>query len=36
MLSPLLLLYIVIGYFGLLMLISWITSEGSDNDSFFI
>ena len=36
MLSPLLLLSIVIGYFGLLMLISWLTSRGSNNDSFFI
>lgn len=34
--SPILLLSIVILYFLLLMLISWLTSRGSNNDSFFI
>ena len=36
MLSPSLLLFIIFAYFGLLMFISWYTSRGSNNDSFFI
>lgn len=36
MLSPSLLLGIVLAYFAVLMLISWATSRGSNNDSFFI
>lgn len=36
MISPSLLLGIVFAYFGLLLFISWLTSRGSNNDSFFI
>ena len=36
MISPTLLLGIILGYFGLLLFISWLTSRGSNNDSFFI
>lgn len=36
MISPELLLGIVLGYFALLMLVSWLTSRGSNNDTFFI
>ncbi len=34
--SPTLLLLIVFAYFGLLLAVSWWTSRGSNNDSFFI
>ena len=36
MISPTLLLGIILGYFGLLLFISWLTSRGINNDSFFI
>lgn len=36
MISPSLLLFIVFAYFGLLLLVSWFTSRGSNNESFFI
>lgn len=36
MISPGLLLFIVFAYFGLLLLVSWLTSKSSNNDSFFI
>lgn len=36
MISPSLLLFIVFAYFGLLLFVSWFTSKGSNNDSFFI
>jgi Na+/proline symporter len=34
--SPALLFSFVIGYFGLLLLVAWLTSRNSNNDSFFI
>lgn len=36
MISPSLLLFIVFAYFGLLLFVSWLTSKGSNNESFFI
>lgn len=36
MIPPSLLLFIVFAYFGLLLLVSWLTSKSSNNDSFFI
>jgi len=33
---PLLLISIILGYFVVLLLVSWITSRGATNDSFFI
>lgn len=36
MIAPSLLLFIVFAYFGLLLFISWFTSRGSNNESFFI
>lgn len=36
MISSGLLLFVVFAYFGLLLLVSWLTSKGSNNDSFFI
>lgn len=36
MLSPSVLLFVIFLYFGLLMLVSWLTSKNSNNDSFFI
>lgn len=36
MLSPELLLFIVFAYFAILLFVSWYTSKGSNNDSFFI
>jgi len=34
--SPVLLLSVVVAYFLILILVSWITSRGADNDSFFL
>lgn len=34
--SPILIISIILGYFGLLMLIGWLTAKGADNASFFI
>lgn len=36
MISPTLLLLIVLVYFGILLFVSWSTSRGSNNESFFI
>jgi Na+/proline symporter len=35
-LSPYLLLSLILGYFGILVLTSWFTSRGGDNQSFFV
>jgi Na+/proline symporter len=35
-LSPYLLLFLILGYFGILVLTSWFTSRGGDNQSFFV
>ncbi len=34
--SPYLLLSLILGYFGILVLTSWFTSRGGDNQSFFV
>ena len=34
--NPALLLFFVLGYFGLLLGVAWLSSRGADNDSFFI
>lgn len=36
MVSPSLLLFIILAYFGILLGVSWFTSKGSNNESFFI